>query len=79
MALMGRRERLVTEAASRPQRIARAFAAELLAPVETVRQQVKSEMIDLDAIDQIARTFHVSPTLVRHQIENHHLAWVTSE
>lgn len=75
-ALLGRRERLVTHAATRAQRIARAFATELLAPAEAVRAMLPRPWVDDDDMNEIARTLGVSPTVVRHQIENQRLATV---
>ncbi len=79
MALLGKRERLITESASRPQRVARAFAAELLAPARAVRERVRGDAIDREALDEIAREFNVSTTLVRRQIENHDIAYIVGE
>ena len=53
---------------SRTQRQAagRAFAAEFLAPVESVLDMVESGLDD----DEIAGSFHVSPQVIARQIEN---------
>lgn len=76
MALLGRRERLVTEASSRPQSIARAFATELLAPVDAIRARLSGASIDEEEIHAIAAEFAVTRGMVQHQIENHALARV---
>lgn len=54
------------------QRIARAFAAELLAPAAGIREFVKNprNLLDESTIDRIAQHFQVSGALVRHQVQN---------
>ena len=52
----------------------RAFAAELLAPVESLRSRLDDRFADDDTIDEIGREFGVSSQVVLHQIENHGLA-----
>lgn len=74
--LLGRRERLVTDAATRSQRIAHAFAAELLAPAEALRRMLSGEVVSDREVGAIAKKLDVSQTLVRHQIENRDLATV---
>lgn len=51
----------------------RAFAAELLAPAESLRSRLDDRFADDDAIDEIGRAFGVSSQVVLHQIENHGL------
>lgn len=75
-ALLGRRERLVTNAATRSQRIGRAFATELLAPAEAVRAMLPRGYVDDDDVNEVARRLRVSPRVVQHQIENQRLATV---
>lgn len=52
----------------------RAFAAELLAPAESLRSRLDDRLADDDTIDEIGREFGVSSQVVLHQIENHGLA-----
>lgn len=53
----------------------RAFAAELLAPAETLRSCVgTSRTIDSDAMDELAEELCVSPLVIQHQIQNHNIA-----
>ena len=52
----------------------RAFAAELLAPAESLRSRLDDRFADDDTIDEIGREFGVSGQVVLHQIENHDLA-----
>src|SRR5262249_8461832 len=53
------------------ERVARAFAAELLAPAEGIRQVLAgSGRHDDVALEAVARRFRVSPLVVRHQYDN---------
>ena len=52
----------------------RAFAAELLAPAESLRARLENGYADDETIDEIGREFGVSSQVVLHQIENHNLA-----
>ena len=52
----------------------RAFAAEFLAPAESLRSRLDDAFVDDDTIDEIGREFGVSSQVVLHQIENHGLA-----
>ncbi|MBI5515969.1 MAG: hypothetical protein HY909_19460 [Deltaproteobacteria bacterium] len=79
LALLGGRERLITESTHRSQRVARHFAAEVLAPAEAIRRRLVGEFVDGDELEALAAHFNVHPTLVRHQIENHHMARVLGE
>lgn len=63
--------RLVTSSGTRLQAASRAFAAELLAPVDALRARMVG-FPDEDALDQIAEEFGVSPTVVAKQLENYH-------
>lgn len=76
LALLGGRERLLGHAASRSQSIARAFAAEWLAPEEAVRRALSSEVVTADELEALAGAMEVSPQVLVHQIENHHLGVV---
>jgi hypothetical protein len=61
------------------ERVARAFAAELLAPAEGIRQVLAGlGRHDDVALETVARRFHVSPLVVRHQYDNQ-LARVAGE
>lgn len=67
----GRQSFLLSAARSRDERVARAFAAELLAPAEGIREvlDVLGKQDDV-ALEAAARHFDVSPLLVRHQYDN---------
>jgi hypothetical protein len=53
------------------ERVARAFAAELLAPAEGIRQALAEfGRHDDAALEAVAQRFRVSPLVVRHQYDN---------
>jgi len=49
----------------------RAFAAELLAPADSLRARLGDEPVEHDTIDEISREFGVSSQVIGHQLENH--------
>lgn len=62
---------LISSARSQSDRIARAFAAELLAPADGIRELIGIPGGDIDAIfERVSEHFQVSPFVVRHQFEN---------
>jgi hypothetical protein len=65
--------RLITWAASWPQRASRAFAAELLAPAEELSRRVAGA-VTYEQVGELARAFQVSEMVIEHQLENHNLA-----
>lgn len=66
-------KRLISRAHTWDQRAARAFAAELLAPADALRQQVPPT-VDAEQIHELAGRFGVSEWVIGLQIRNHHLA-----
>jgi len=48
----------------------RAFAAEMLAPAEVIRQRLEGRSPDIERVGSLAREFGVSPLLVQNQIYN---------
>ena len=54
----------------------RAFAAEFLAPADSLRQRLGCEQAPPDLVDELALEYGVSSYVVRHQIQNHHLAHI---
>lgn len=56
----------------------RAFAAELLAPSESLRRQLRSGSAEPDQVDELALEYGVSTEVIRRQIENHGLAAIVS-
>ena len=52
----------------------RAFAAELLAPAESLRERLSDHPVPPERVDDLGQEFGVSSLVIRHQIENHHLA-----
>ncbi|WP_280564936.1 hypothetical protein [Chromohalobacter sp. 48-RD10] len=67
---------LVTTARTARQKRNRAFAAELLAPAEWLRQQHLDSYIDLDALQSSAQALGVSEHVVSRQLQNHHIGYV---
>ena len=65
---------LITQFNTDKQKRNRAFAAELLAPSECIRRELRSGVVDQDDIGEIADKFGVQPLIIAHQIENHDLA-----
>ena len=72
----GSERRLVTSSHTWDQRASRAFAAELLAPADALRQRIRDQAVSTREVAQYADEFLVSPTLVERQLENHALAQV---
>ena len=65
---------LIRSLATDFQAFTRAFAAEFLAPAQKLREQIGGRSVDAAALRELARSFRVSIAVIRHQIENHHLA-----
>jgi hypothetical protein len=65
---------LLTRVSSDRQKRNRAFAAELLAPAEGIRQLLSGPRTTRDEIAEIAGHFNVSEWLIEHQVQNHRLA-----
>lgn len=62
---------VLSAARSQDERVARAFAAELLAPAEGIKLALETIGKDDDsALESVAQRFRVSPLLVRHQYDN---------
>lgn len=56
----------------------RAFAAELLAPSESLRRRLRGGPAEPEQVDELALEYGVSTEVIRRQIENHGLATVVS-
>jgi hypothetical protein len=69
---------LVTSGQTEHQRRNRAFAAEFLAPAEAIRERVPAKHVSDEDLEDLAQEFRVSGFVIRHQIENHKLAAVTT-
>jgi len=67
----GQHQFVLSTAGSQDERVARAFAAELLAPAAGIRSALDDIGSDSDdALDSVAAHFDVSPLLIRHQHQN---------
>jgi hypothetical protein len=65
---------LVTRGHSEHQQRNRAFAAEFLAPAESIRKLIPGGTVDEEDVDELAAEFQVSTLVIRYQIQNHRLA-----
>lgn len=63
-------QRLVTDAYSWDQKASRAFAAELLAPRQALRESVVSDTVNAETVDQLSDRFNVSAIVIEKQLEN---------
>jgi hypothetical protein len=70
---------LVSRARSERQKRNRAFAAEFLVPADLLREALSSQTVGDEEIDDLAAIFGISPSVIRHQIENHNLALPISD
>ena len=67
---------LVTRSVTEHQQRNRAFAAEFLAPAESIRERIGGDRVGEEDIEDLAQEFKVSDRVIRHQIQNHKLAWL---
>jgi Zn-dependent peptidase ImmA (M78 family) len=65
---------LLTRVSSDRQKRNRAFAAEVLAPAEGIRQYLSGSRTTSDEIAEIAAHYNVSEWLIEHQVRNHRIA-----
>ena len=65
---------LLTGARTTRQSQGRAFAAELLAPANALRERLTTETATPEQVSDLAAEFQVSYYVVQHQIQNHRLA-----
>ena len=68
---------LISATHSERQKRNRAFAAEFLVPAALLKERLRGDTLDEEEADDLAKVFGVSPYVIRHQIENHHLAHLT--
>ena len=68
---------LISTTRSERQKRNRAFAAEFLAPAALLKEHLRGATLAEEEIDDVAEIFGVSSYVIRHQIENHHLARLT--
>ena len=67
---------LVTGSRTEHQQRNRAFAAEFLAPAESIKELITGDRVGDEDIEEFAQEFQVSSLIIRHQIQNHELAWL---
>ena len=65
---------LLSSLATNRQARSRAFAAEFLAPAESLRRRLNGGPVEPETVDELGLEFGVSSLVIRHQIENHRLA-----
>jgi IrrE N-terminal-like domain len=65
---------LLTAAESERQARNRAFAAELLAPADAIKNHLHDSVVTTEDIEDLAQHFEVSSFVIEHQIKNHRLA-----
>jgi hypothetical protein len=65
--------RLITGARTRDQQMSRAFAAELLAPIDYIRRHAGGPAISMFRVEEIATDLGVSPAVVRWQARDNNL------
>jgi len=68
---------LISAIHSERQKRNRAFAAEFLVPATLLKERLQGDKLDEEEVDDVAKIFGVSSYVIRHQIENHHLAHLT--
>ena len=65
---------LLSSLATERQAESRAFAAEFLAPSQSLRERINTESVGIEQIDDLGREFGVATAVIQHQIENHQIA-----
>lgn len=73
-ALASHGDGLVTRGTTRRQQSNRAFAAEFLAPSQSLRERITHSTVDSEQVDDLAEEFGVSTQVIRNQLENHQIA-----
>ena len=69
---------LLSSLATDSQAQSRAFAAEFLAPANSLRQRISGEYVHVEQTDDLASEFSVSSELIRRQIQNHNVATIVA-
>ncbi len=68
---------LLSRAITTRQSEGRAFAAELLAPADYLKERITSDIVTSDELSDLAEECKVSAQVIEHQIRNHKLAAIT--
>ncbi|HOZ48128.1 MAG TPA: hypothetical protein PLO37_04860 [Candidatus Hydrogenedentes bacterium] len=71
--------RLVTRAETYTQKGSRAFAAELLAPAETLREHIAGDTVTLEEIEDLAEDLGVSSMVIAYQLKNHSIVDINQD
>ena len=66
----------MTRSGTEHQQRNRAFAAEFLAPAEFIKERIGGHRVGEEDMEELAQEFQVSDLVIRHQIQNHNLAWL---
>ncbi len=69
---------ILSSLATNRQAQSRAFAAEFLAPAESLRQRLNGGPVEPERVDELGAEFGVSSQVIRHQIENNRLATIAA-
>ncbi|MDE2823832.1 MAG: ImmA/IrrE family metallo-endopeptidase, partial [Chloroflexota bacterium] len=77
-AISSHQDSLVTRGTTQRQQRNRAFAAEFLAPAQSLRERITHPIVDAEQVDDIAEEFGVSTQVILNQIENHRIAQVAA-
>ena len=73
-AISSQGDALITRGTTERQQRNRAFAAEFLAPSQSLKRRIKHSMVDGEQADDLAEEFGVSTRVIQHQLENHQIA-----
>lgn len=66
--------RLITAAKTRKQQASRAFAAQLLAPIEFIRARSLNQNLNMSRVTELAEKLNVSPSVVKYQATNNQIS-----
>ncbi len=72
--IYSRGDALLTRGATARQKLNRAFAAEFLAPSQSLAKRIVHSTVDGEQVDDLAEEFGVSTWVIQHQLENHRIA-----
>jgi len=73
-AISSNQDALVTRGTTQRQQRNRAFAAEFLAPSQSLRERITHPIVDGEQVEDLAEEFGVSTQVILNQINNHQIA-----